>query len=222
MKKGIWMMIAWFYTVGGSVWANDPTSWHQGELVLANGTEWSGELTFNWKAEVVQCRQGAVIKAYSVNQIYTFTYFDDQHNTIRRFVTVGCPVKSGLWRMRLLEQVIAGPLLVYREPRSVPNLIKSTGLSGYNEGEEKTGEIDNFTYLVVANDELIPLDRFYRTAWPHLRTAFDKEMKKYASLIRADMTGTVGQLRLIFRYNYLVEQLLWQTLPERDAVSSNK
>ncbi|CAN5301150.1 hypothetical protein BH09BAC4_BH09BAC4_48080 [soil metagenome] len=221
MKKGVWMMIAWLGTVGGSVWANDSTSWHQGELVLTDGVEWKGELAYNWKAEVVQCRQGAVIKAYSANQVRSFMYFDDQQNTIRRFLAIECPVKSTRRRTRLLEEVIAGPLVVYREPRASPDIIKVTGLSGFNTDEEKINDIDNFTYLVVANGELIPLDRFYRTVWPQMKTAFDKEIKKYASLIRANMSGTVGRLRLIYQYNYLVGQLLSQTLPEQDAVFSN-
>src|ERR1700712_4129452 len=106
MKKGVWMMVIWLSAAGGSVWANDPTSWHPGELVLANGTEWKGELTFNWKAEVVQCRQGAIIKAYSANQVRSFAYFDDQQNTIRRFLAVECPIAVARRRMRLLEEVI--------------------------------------------------------------------------------------------------------------------
>lgn len=200
-------MMIWFSAVGGSVWASNPTVWHQGELKLTNGIEWKGDLNYNWKAEVVQCRQGAIIKAYSASQVSTFMYFDDLQNAIRRFTSVECSAKFGRRRVRILEEVVPGPILVYREPRLGPNLIKSATMSGYDMNEQQDKDISNFSYLVLSDEELIPLDRFYRKVWPHLKTAFEEDIKKYAALTQANMTGIVGQLRLIYRYNYLVGQL---------------
>ena len=91
-------------------------------------------------------------------------------------------------------------------------LIKSTSLLAYSNDDELVKDIDNFTYLVYSAGELIRLDKFYYKVWPRVRKAFDAEITKYASLIKAHMSGTVGRLRLIHKYNCLLEQTLRQPL----------
>lgn len=206
MKKGMWVFVLWLVVIGSSVRANDPTVWHSGELVLTNGTEMSGELNFNWKAEVVQCRQGTIIKAYSANQVDSFRYYDDQQSMIRRFVTVDYPTGASRQHPHILEEVVSGSLSVYREIHFVPELIKVISLKNYGTDDELGKDIDNFTYLVSSNGNLIPLNTFYRKVWPQVRTAFEADLKQYALNIHAEMAHTLGQLRLICMYNSLVEK----------------
>lgn len=206
MKKVMWVLVVGLLAIGGSVQANDSTLWHPGELVLNNGIEVSGELNFNWKAEVVQCRQGTIIKAYSANQVYTFRYYDDQQSVIRRFVTIDYLGKAGRRHPRILEEVVSGSLRVYRELRFVPEFVKVVSLKNYGMDDGLVNDIDNFSYLVMADEEMVPLPVFYRTRWPRLQAAFEVDLKRYARNSQADTAHTLGQLRLISLYNSLVEK----------------
>ncbi len=219
MKKGIWVFVLWLMAIGVSASANDPTVWHSGELMLNNGTQIKGELTFNWKAEVVQYRQGTIIKAYSVNQVYGFRYYDDQQGTVRKFMAINCLGKAGRRHLRILEEVVSGSLLVYRELRFVPELIKVVSLKNYGMDDGLTKNMDDFTYLVMADEEMVPLSVFYRTMWPHLQTAFEVDLKRYARDSQADTAHTLGQLRLICLYNSLVDKTMSSSPVESTALS---
>jgi hypothetical protein len=222
MKKEVWMMIVWLNAVGGSLWANNSTQWNQGQLVLQNGIELEGELNFNWVAQVVQYRHGATIKAYAANQIQTFTYYDNQQDLIRKFVMLDCPVKYGLRRPRIVEEVFLGSLPVYRELYVSHGLIKVISLTGYNTDKELVKDTNNFTYLVYFGGELIPLLQFYRRIWPRVKVAFKKELTQYALLSRVDLAGTVGQLKLIHKYNCLTEQNRSVSLAEQNDLPTGR
>lgn len=201
------MLVIWLLAAGGSAEARDLTDWNAGELILRNGTEYKGELRFNWKAEVIQYRQGVTIKAYSASQIQAISYFDKQQNIIRKFVDVDYPTPSGQWHPRLFEQVVAGPIVVYREMRRVHELIKVANLSGFNSiDEEGINDVQSFTYFVATGSELLVLDDFYHKVWPTLTTNYEHEIREYSSHIHAVMPLTVVRLRLISLYNSLVER----------------
>ncbi|MFD1143003.1 hypothetical protein ACFQ4C_17890 [Larkinella insperata] len=171
-------------------------------------------MNFNWAAQVVQFRAGSQIKAYSANQVERFTYLDRQANTIRKFATVSCPAKSGLRQPQIFEEVFQGTLPVYRKLTTSQGLIKFGNLSGFSSDAELVRDLNNYTYLVYFQDELVPLTAFYRQIWPSLRAVFKKEFTEYR-INRA--TNVVGQLRLISRYNYLAEKPVSASLAEEQA-----
>lgn len=208
MKREIWVMIAWLCGVGCNTWANDFTMWHHGQLVLQNGTELNGDLNYNWRAQIVQCRQGIIIKAYSANQIQGFAYFDDLSMALRKFVPVDYPVKSGRHRLHILEEVVSGPVLVYREYNPGFELIKAHRPSAYSSDANIDNDLKKFSYLVGFDDELMDMNVFYQKVWPHIKAAFALEYKQSASLPRAELTGIAGQIRMICWYNGLTQKRL--------------
>jgi hypothetical protein len=220
MKRGVWMMI-WLTTVAGTALANQETLWNVGELLLQNGTELSGELNFNWVAQVVQYRQGSQIKAFAAHQVQAFQYFDSRLNCRRKFVTIYSPVKSGFQRPRIVEEVFEGSIPVYREVYPSYGLIKVANLTGYSTDQELIKEMNNFTYLVSYDGELLPLMRFYRRIWPKIKTAFKQELTKYALASRADWSGTLGQLQMIQKYNYLTAERFPVSLSDQTGLSTS-
>lgn len=208
MKRNVWVMIVWLMAAGSSVLARNSDVWSQGELVLMNGTELKGDIGYNWKAEIVQYREGNKIRAYSPYQVRAFRYFDDHQNVLRKFVTFEQATKSGRQRPLFLEEVVVGPVPVYREVRSAHEPIKLRNLSMFNSDEELVKDLENFTYLVLLNGELINLNMFYRTIWPGLKEKYEAELKRYAMRIQSNITSTLAQLMLINQYNFLAQQPL--------------
>ncbi|AKD57130.1 hypothetical protein SD10_21770 [Spirosoma radiotolerans] len=199
-------MIMWLTAAGSSVLARDSDVWNQGELVLMNGTELKGDIDYNWKAGVVQYREGNKIRAYSAYQVRAFRYFDDHQNVLRKFVTFDYADKSGSRQRPLfLEEVVMGSLPVYREVRSVHEPIKLKNLSMFNSDKELVKDLANFTYLVLLNGELINLNLFYRAMWPALKEKYEAELNRYAMRIQSDIAPTLLQLMLINQYNYLTQ-----------------
>ena len=205
MKNGWLMMMVWLQVAGGSVWANKATEWNKGELVLQNGTEFSGELNFNWPAQVLQCHQDNRIKAYSASQVRTFTYFDAQQVSLRKFVSVAHLLKSGLVQQQFLEEVVAGPLMVYRNLHQSYSLLRIARLAGSGQQEPLISDVDAYTFLVLSGGALMGLAEFYRKRWPQVRVAYEPELKRYASRMQWSVTSTIGQLRLICVYNSLAD-----------------
>lgn len=202
-------MIVWLTALGSSVVARNSETWHQGELVLVDGTELKGDISYNWKAEIVQYREGNRIKAYSAYQVRAFSYFDEHQHIPRNFFTFNYAGKpGGRLRPLFLEEVVIGPLPVYRELRSAREPVKLRNLSTFSSDEELVRDIENFTYLVFLNGELINLNMFYRTVWPKLKEVYGAELRRYAMRIRSGITNTLVQLMLINQYNYLSRQQL--------------
>lgn len=209
MKRSLCLVIVWLTALGSSVAARNAETWNQGELVLIDGTELKGDISYNWKAEIVQYRAGNKIKAYSAYQVRAFSYFDEHQHIPRNFFTINYADKTGgRQRPIFLEEVVTGPLPVYRELRSAREPIKLRDLSTFSSDEELVKNLENFTYLVFMNGELINLNMFYRTIWPKLKEAYEAELRRYAMRIRSGITNTLVQLMLINQYNYLSRQPL--------------
>lgn len=198
-------MMVWLTIVGGSAVAKNEVVWNPGELTLNNGIQYKGELSYNWYAEVVEFRADDRIRAFSASQVREFKYFDNQQRSIRKIVAVTYPVHPSLRRPVFMEEVMVGPLSVYRRLRHSHGLLKMS-----NPSLPPNESLDDFSYLVFQGDEVVNMDTFYRTIWPQMTAEYDEELKKYANLLPNDIQNTLVQLRLINRYNYLKMQSVWQ------------
>ncbi|GAB3540533.1 hypothetical protein [Spirosoma fluminis] len=215
MKKYVWITLIWLCSAGSSLLAKNPGTWSQGELILMNGARLEGELNYNWKAEIVQIRQNNTLKAYSALQVQEFKFFDNNQNTIRKFVAVDFPVKVALRRPLFLEEFVAGPLMVYRRLRHIREPIKLTNPSMFGNDEELVKDIDNFIYFVYAGEDMVKLDDFNRFTWPRMQEEFEAELNQYAT----DLNSTTAQLMLINKYNYLKSETAAQPVVNSEVLS---
>ncbi|GAB3491861.1 hypothetical protein GCM10027341_05330 [Spirosoma knui] len=219
MKKYLWITLIWLSSTGSSLLAKNPGMWSQGELVLMNGTRLEGELNYNWKAEIVQIRQNNTLKAYSALQVQEFKFFDNNHNTIRKFVAIDFPVKVTLRRPLFLEEFVSGPLMVYRRLRHIREPIKLTNPSMFGNDEELVKDVDNFTYFVYEGKDIVALDDFTRFMWPQMQEEFQVELKQYATHLQIDLNSTTAQLMLINKYNYLKSETAAQPVANSEVLS---
>jgi hypothetical protein len=205
----MWLPIAF---IGLVLWSEpleaskqDP-DWNAGKLTLNDGTELLGDLSYNWKAEIVQIRQGGTLKAYSAYQVSHFTFFDDRNNALRRFNAVDFPVKRDLIRPIFLEEFTPGTLTVYRRLRHTREPIKLAKPVSYNSEEVVMSDYDNFTYYVYADGNFTDMDYFGQDIWPRMNNEFGTELHEYALTRQLDFSSTAARLMLIAHYNYLKEQ----------------
>ena len=196
-----YLLLVWLSIAGGNTVAK--TLWNRGELVLQNGTVLTGELNYNWRAEIVQYRAENTIKAFSAFQVREFKYFDDQLNTLRKFVAMDYPIKPSSPRIAFLEEFERGPVMVYRRLRRIHEPIKLVNSVKFGLDEEFIKNIDNFHYYVLTGDKMTALADFAHTQWPQMQTEFTDEFNLYVAKLHIDLTSTFARLLLINRYNQL-------------------
>ena len=182
--------------------------WSIGHVTLRSGQVLRGELSYNWKAEVLQVRMpDGIMKALSANRIDSFTYFDSEQNALRKFSSVELSTSPDAFRPVMLEECAVGRYTVYRRLRHAKELIKITRPSLYNTDAELLKDYDNFVYFVVdANGTVTDLQQFESTVWPQMLTDYHAQLTECLRLRQLDLSSTVGRLILINQYNYLHEQ----------------
>ncbi|MBC3788832.1 hypothetical protein [Spirosoma utsteinense] len=203
MKQYIFLTLIGLSLAGGNASAKPPTVWHTGVLLLSNGTELTGDLNYNWKAEIVQIRLGDGIKAYSAFHVREFTYFDDKINTLRKFASVEHPIRSSLRRLIVMEQLMEGPMTVYRRLRHAREPIAKRNLSSFGNDAELTQNLDSFDYFVYKDDGVVKLDHFVRDIWPVMQQEYHKELTQYGTTLLIDRNTTLARLLFINQYNSL-------------------
>ncbi|GAA4468921.1 hypothetical protein GCM10023189_55080 [Nibrella saemangeumensis] len=188
--------------------AASPGNWNTGKLVLRNGTVVTGEINYNWKAEIVQLRMpSGTVKAYSAFQVDHFIYFDNGQNTLRKFVSIDYPVRRTLTRQLILEEFTSGPYMVYRRLRHGREPIKVAQPVLYADDSELVKDYDSFNYYVYTNNTFTNLDYFDRELWPQMEQEFGDELKQFIQTRQINISSTVARLMIISHYNYLKDNM---------------
>lgn len=207
MKRYILFTLLGMSLAGSNASAKPPTIWHPGELYLANGTKLTGDLNYNWKAEIVQIRQGNGVKAYSAFQIRAFSYFDTKLNTARTFASVEHPTKtSSRHQLIIMEEMMAGTMTVYRRLRHVREPIAKSSLSSFGDDTMLVQNLDSFEYFVYQDKGVSKLVYFVRDLWPVMQEEFRQELAQFGTTLLIDKNTTLARLLFINEYNSLKSQ----------------
>lgn len=207
MRKYI-LVILWLSFVGGKVLAKN--SWSRGELTLKNGSVLSGDVEYNWKAEILQYRDGNTVKAFSAYQLSEFKYFDDKHNALRKFVSINYPVNESFHRPVFLEEFGVGSLMVYRRFRHARDPIALGNPTAGGLDEKLIKNLENYHYYVVEGQTITNLDDFHNVLWPRMESEYGPELDHYlTSLPAAHRSTTFTRLLLIAHYNQLKAHDNW-------------
>ncbi|WP_080241401.1 hypothetical protein [Spirosoma rigui] len=206
MNRYLFITLLGLILAAGRASAKHPTAWNRGELFLKNGTTLTGELNYNWKAEVVQLKQDDVIKAFSAFQVRSFRFFDDKLNTLRIFTSVQHPVRLSFRRPVFMEQVMTGSMTVYRRLRRGREPILATKPATFSTDAELVQNLDEFDYFVYEGDKMTNLNQFPRELWPMMHDEYGDELKRFGSTLLVDRNSTLARLLFINQYNSLKSQ----------------
>lgn len=73
-------------------------------------------------------------------------------------------------------------------------------------------DLDNFSYFVFRNGQMVPLSEFHEKIWPTLQLPFSNDLKEYTTHMHFTMSTTMIHLRLISFYNSLTNDAIKHTL----------
>ncbi len=78
------------FVFAGTAGDKHPHAWHSGTVVMFSGDTITGNLYFTRKVAegLLQIRKGNRVRVLTVKDVISFSYFDEKHNTERKFITV--------------------------------------------------------------------------------------------------------------------------------------
>ena len=202
MKSILLCLLTWSLSFAGAFGAD--ADWNTGYVTMPDGRKIDGQLNYNWKAEVLQVKLAdGTLKAFSAARLYSFTYYDNALNLLRKFVSVALPGNDDVQRTIIMEECTVGKMSVYRRLRHTHELIKAVRPSMFSQDKELVKDYDNFTYVVIENDQAFDLTYFSTDIWPRMTQQFDLQLTEYIRNRQLDISTTVARLVLINQFNYL-------------------
>ncbi|GAB3950691.1 hypothetical protein GCM10028805_29250 [Spirosoma harenae] len=204
MRKNILLFLSLLWLTLHA-WSASATTWNPGKVLLRNGTELQGEVSFNWKAQIVQYRKENQIKAYSTDQVSNFVYFDNQQNNLHKFVAIEHCDLFQHGRPQFLEEIASGTLMVYRGLHLNRDFVKA---QDFDVDGKLTKNINAFTYVVFTDNKWLTLNDFYASRWPELVLPYEDQIKHYTKVLGRESKTLVGRMILICKYNALIARAI--------------
>lgn len=183
--------------------------WQTGNVTFWDRSIWTGEVSYNWLAEMVLFRQpDGRVQAFSVNQVSRFGWFDQSKNAYREFVALADSVSNVQTNRSFFEIYVDGPLSVVRQLRPQRGLRKAlfSHPKHFVDQPILASNSDFFDYFVYDTGRLRKVDRFYTDIYQPLMMNFDRQIRRYATTHNINDRSLQGRLVLICHYNFLVQQ----------------
>jgi hypothetical protein len=199
------LIIVFFTTVKSS--ALPASVWHKGQMMLFNKVTLEGELSYNWKTEIVLLRQSdGRVRAFSATQVQQFGWFDYSFHKQRNFLVLPTLVNKQA-KSAFFEIYMDGSLAVVRRLRKSHGLFKRlfNHPAYYNDQPSLAQTNDFFDYFVYDAGQLRAFDQFNLDIYEPLLTAYDEEMRQYIISHNINDHTLLGRLVLIDHYNFLVQ-----------------
>ena len=184
--------------------------WHSGQVTLWNKTVLTGNISYNWLAEMVLIQVDERTATLSADQVSQFGWFDHSQHKYREFRALSTPGASETDRTRsaFFEICSEGPLSVARHLKRSRGFLKRAFGHPVNFTDQPTmaQNHDLFDYFVQDADRLVSLNGFYAEIYKPIMTAYDKLLQEYVLVHNINTRSLLGRLVIINHYNYLVQQ----------------
>lgn len=176
--------------------------WNSGEVVFNSEASLSGEIRYDWRADVVQYRKGGRVHTYSPHLLQSFSFFDEQLNTIRRFQTLPLPEGKSRGAKQFYEVICSGPMQLVRRPSQMLGFGLPTSLMPA-EDADLSFQLSGYAYYVYIDDRFVSINHFRREIWPVMERELGAELKQYMKQYGVSRRTMPGKFRLINQYNTL-------------------
>ncbi len=176
--------------------------WYAGEVVLCNNQILQGDLNYDYRNEIIQCRQDGKIKAYSTHGVNSFSYLNTDTHTIHRFVAISEKNFENYRRKAFYEIVLEGDVYLLRKRNKALEPLRK-GVS--SDLLSLRTQILCFDYFVYQQGKITSLNKFKKKVLPILydNTKFDKKISAYIEKRNLKLYYLVDQIFLIGYYNQL-------------------
>ncbi|GAB3024648.1 hypothetical protein [Spirosoma pulveris] len=200
------LLFALFHVTGNAKPIN--ALWRTGQIHFWNKLVLEGDLAYNWSAEMVSFRQSdGRVQTYSANQVAEFSWFDQEQNKRRNFVSLVRPLDNERSSQRFFEVCIDGPLTVVRQFRKLRGPFKHAFSHPDHSSDQPTlaQDTDRFDYFVFDAGRLLALNNFQADIYKPLMTTYHQELRQYVLTHNINDRTLPGRLLLIGRYNSMVQ-----------------
>lgn len=182
--------------------------WHTGQITLWNKAVLTGNVSYNWLAEMVLIQVDGRMATLSADQVSQFGWFDHSQHKYREFRSLPGTVTENRTPYAFFEICSDGALTVVRRIKHTHGLLRRAfgHPSNFTDEPKMAQNIDQFDYFVQDDSHLVSVDQFHTGIYKPLMTAYDQPLQKYIATHNINSRSLLGRLVIINHYNYLVQQ----------------
>lgn len=184
---------------GNFCFSGDP-EWSPGVIVLEDSQVLEGDLNYDHKNGVIQCRNAGKIKAFSSHGVTSFYFINRATNILHRYVAVEQNTGENYRRKEFFEIVLEGELTILRKRnKSTDPVRRGHTMSTYN----LMHHILCYDYYVYHQGEMVKVNKFKKDVVPMMKDK-KREITTYADKKNLKLYYLMDQISLISYYNGLV------------------
>jgi hypothetical protein len=183
-----------FLIIAHSIVASTDDSWNKGFIQLDNKQKVWGDINYNARYDLVQCKTEGVVKTFSPRTVISFRYYDEALSVNRYFRTV--EEQTGFYRKQsFYEVVMDGPLKILR---------KKKDYSGFKlEGENYNVHEKDYVYFVSDGEKLVKISKFKKEIIKGMMSDMALEVNSYMKEQKLIAYKLRDQILIIDYYNEL-------------------
>lgn len=179
--------------------AGDP-EWNPGVIVLEDEQVLEGDLKYDYKNGVIQCKEAGKIKAFSSHGVTSFYFINGSTNILQRFVSVEQKMGENYRRKEFFEIVLEGELTLLRQRNKSADPVRK----GHTPSTDNmTHHILCYDYYVFYQGEMVKINKFKKNVVPMMKDK-KREIVNYADKKNLKLYYLMDQISLISYYNGLV------------------
>lgn len=194
-----WSVVIICLFAGNFCFSGDP-EWNPGVVMLEGEQVLEGELKYDHKNGVIQCREAGRIKAFSSHGVTSFYYLNKDTNILHRFISVEQETKENYRRKEFYEIVLEGELTLLRKRNKSTDPVRK----GHNASSSSLmHHILCYDYYVYRQGEMISVKKFKKNVLPLMKDK-KREVVSYADKKNMKLYYLMDQISLISYYNGLI------------------
>ena len=196
----LWVL---FFIHGSQAFSVD-FNWTNGEVVLADSSRLTGELSVNYPLDLLIIKKDQGIQVYPAHTVKSFTLYDDQTGKHRRFITHTYQSVRGLKGQVFFEIVAFGPLTLLRREKKYHRLGPYKSLPAANSDHAfKETKTNKYVYFVLNGSVVTDFKTFQKELSTEVFAAYGLEINSFMRKERLKPWKHDDFARMISYYNAL-------------------
>lgn len=208
--KIIFSLAVFLCYVSITVQASGPithTDWHSGIIILNDQSIISGDISYDYKYDLIMYRNEGKTQTFTSRQISSFSYYDAQKNILHKFITLVYTSRPYFEQRAFFEVILNGDISYLRKHNRFPTYdATEKQLLHLTTNRGKNPHVVCYDYFVYINQNLIKASQFNKKVLP-LMLKKDQSLNNYIKKENLRTYDTGDQITLIRYFNAQEEDL---------------
>lgn len=162
--------------------AQSESEWKQGSVVLANNQVLVGDIMLHLKFNTLLIKEGDHVTVLPARKVSSFRFYDEANTINRQFLTISHRTQESAF----YELVLQGSYKVVRKLKRIHGQV----------ADDK----DDFEYLIIAHEELVPIQAFKKKIFPLLISSIP-ELKEWVELENLNLNSPHAAILVVKEFN---------------------